>query len=235
MFESELINYLKNAGADIVGFGDLTMLDSNIRCNLPYGICVAVKIASEVVKELENGPTEQYYEEYKRLNKLLDKIVSLGEKFIKARGYNAIGQSTTYVTEDDNLTTPLPHKTVATRAGIGWIGKNALLITSDYGSAIRISTILTDIPVKTGQPIDESKCGNCLNCTNACPAEAIKGNLWNVNAERKDLIEPLKCRAKARAMMKKIVGIETAVCGKCIAVCPFTKAYIKRMKGQTAS
>ena len=45
--------------------------------------------------------------------------------------------------------TALPHKTIATRAGIGWIGKSALLVTAKYGSAIRLSSILTDTPIET--------------------------------------------------------------------------------------
>jgi epoxyqueuosine reductase QueG len=116
---------------------------------------------------------------------------------------------------------------VATRAGLGWIGKDALLITSEYGSAIRISSVITDMPLITDRPINESKCGNCTNCASGCPAAAIKGIPWNVNSTRDELIDPFKCRKKARELTKKNVGIEISICGKCIEVCPYTKRYIK--------
>jgi len=121
----------------------------------------------------------------------------------------------------------LPHKTVATRAGLGWIGKNALLITPKYGSAIRISSVLTNMLLITNNPINESKCGTCNKCVKACSAAAIKGMLWNVNLAREELIDPFKCRIKARELLNKKIGIESAICGKCIEVCPVTQLYIK--------
>ena len=121
----------------------------------------------------------------------------------------------------------MPHKTVATRSGLGWIGKNALLITSEYGSAVRISSVLTDMPLITNNPINESKCGTCNKCAKACPAAAIKGMLWNVSIERDELINPFKCRIKARELLEQKIGIESAICGKCIEVCPVTQLYIK--------
>ena len=138
-----------------------------------------------------------------------------------------IGQTSTYITSDDNLTTPIPHKTVATRAGLGWIGKNALLITTEYGSAIRLTSVITDMPLKTNNSINESKCGTCNKCKSTCPAEAIKGSLWKVTSKREELIDPYKCRKTARQLFKERVGIEITLCGKCIEVCPFTQRYLK--------
>lgn len=227
MDENNLKEHIKNLGASLVGFADLRGIDENSRKNMDYGIAIGIKLKPDVIERISEGPTKDYYDEYKRVNKLLDGIVLSCVKYINSQGYNAIGQTTSYVTEDDNLATPLPHKTVATRAGLGWIGKNALLITTEYGSAIRISSILTDMMLETDTPINTSKCGKCTCCTAACPASAIKGKLWNINISREELIDPFKCRKKARELLKQNVGIESAICGKCINVCPFTKRYIK--------
>ena len=73
---------------------------------------------------------------------------------MQKHGYAAIAMTRSHVGNgeaDDN--TVLPHKTVATRAGIGWIGKSALLVTEQYGSMIRISSILTDAPLETAVPV----------------------------------------------------------------------------------
>ncbi|WP_026883569.1 4Fe-4S double cluster binding domain-containing protein [Clostridium akagii] len=226
MSQNELKVYLKSLGASLVGFADLQDIDTSSYNNMGYGIAFAIKISPKIIKDIHNGPTETYYEAYNQINKQLDHIAISCVKYINHKGHNAIGQTSTYVTSDDNLTTPLPHKTVATRAGLGWIGKNALLITTEYGSAIRISSVITDMPLIKGSPINESKCGKCDKCAVNCPAEAIKGMLWNVNSKRSELLDPFKCRQKARELLNEKIGIKIALCGKCIEVCPFTKQYI---------
>lgn len=231
MVENNLKEYIKGLGASLVGFADLGNVEAFARKNMDHGIAMGIAIRPEIIKGIKEGPTEEYYEEYKRINKALDHIVTLCVKHIQALGYDAIGQTSTYVSSDSNMVTLLPHKTVATRAGLGWIGKNALLVTPEYGSAIRISSVLTDMPLTIDIPIDESKCGNCTECADACPASAIKGTVWNVNSTREELMDPFECRRKARELAKSRMGIEKSLCGKCIEVCPFTKRYLKRMRG----
>jgi len=227
MRENELRAYLQKLGASLVGFADLKNVDTSLHKNMKYGIAFGIKINPKVVQGIYKGPTEEYYEEYKKINKSLDDIAISCVKYINLQGYSAVAQTSTYVTSDDNLTTPLPHKTVATLAGLGWIGKSDLLITEQYGSAIRISSVLTDMPLISGMPINESKCGNCNKCAVNCPALAIKGVLWNVNLTRDELIDPFECRKKARELLKQKVGVEMSLCGKCIEVCPYTQKYIE--------
>lgn len=227
MIKNELKEYLKNLGASLVGFADLSNVDTSAFNNMNYGIAFGIKIRSKIIQAINEGPTKEYYEEYSKINKDLDNIVVSCVQYIERQGYNAIGQTSTYVTSDNNLTTPMPHKTVATLAGLGWIGKNALLITPEYGSAIRISSVITDMPLIADIPINKSKCGECNKCATACPASAINGITWNVNSTRDELLDPFKCRKKARELSKERIGIEISLCGKCIEVCPFTKRYAK--------
>lgn len=225
MIENDLREYLKNLGASLVGFADLEGIDTSHFDYMKYGISFGIKLNPKIIEGINEGPTREYYEEYNRVNIALDDILESCVKYIKGFGYDAIGQVSTIVASDESLSTPLPHKTVATRAGLGWIGKNALLITPEYGSAIRISSIITSMPLMADTPVNESKCGGCTKCAEACPASAIKGNLWNVNTTRDELINPFKCRKKARALAKSGFGIETSICGKCIEICPYTKRY----------
>ncbi|MGV8981656.1 4Fe-4S double cluster binding domain-containing protein [Clostridium sp.] len=227
MIENKLREYLKSLGASLVGFADLSNVDTSLFNNMNYGISFGIKIGSKIIESINEGPTKEYYEEYNKINKDLNIIVLSCVKYIQAHGYNSIGQASTYVTSDNNLTTSLPHKTVATRAGLGWIGKNALLITPKYGSSIRISSVITDMPLITGIPINESKCGTCNNCVDICPASAIKGAIWDLTSTRDELLDPYKCRKKARELSKGKIGIEISLCGICVEVCPFTKRYIK--------
>ena len=223
-----LTNALKdelfNNVANIVGIGNLCELPPEVRNNMPIGICVAVCYPANVIKGIADLPTPEYNHWYNKLNQRLDKLVVLGAEFLQMQGYGAIPQTRAKVGsgEEDNNTT-LPHKTVATRAGIGWIGKSALLVTDQYGSMIRISSILTDAPLETSPPMNHSKCGNCMICVDACPANAITGKIWKVDLYRDEFFNPDKCRKVARERAAQGFGGENTICGKCIEICPHTK------------
>ena len=126
----------------------------------------------------------------------------------------------------DEWVSSLPHKTVATRAGLGWIGKNCLLITEQYGPAIRLSSIVTDAPLKCGEPTEESRCGQCDACVRLCPAGALSGKLWKAGMEREQFFQREICKKTQIERMKANTGIETDLCGLCFAVCPYTEKYL---------
>jgi epoxyqueuosine reductase QueG len=95
-------------------------------------------------------------------------------------GYKAFAKNRGKVIVDQSVKrSKLPHKTVATLSGLGWIGKCALLVTRDYGAAVRLTVTLTDAPLQTGKPINKSYCGACTECQKNCPAGAVSGKLWS--------------------------------------------------------
>ena len=217
-------------GADLVNFGDLHELPLDVRGGLPIGITVAVKYPCEVIRGIAELPTPEYRDWYNRLNESLDSIVTRGSQYLNSLGYQAIAQTRAVVGfGESELNTRLPHKTVATRAGVGWIGKCALLITEQYGSMVRISTILTDAPLETAEPVNESKCGDCMSCTNACPASAIRGKSWSINVNRDELVDAPLCRRAARERAQLGFGrADVTICGKCIEICPHTRRYLNQ-------
>jgi epoxyqueuosine reductase QueG len=228
---SDLTNDIRDKllfhGADLVGIGNLSELPPEIRENLPIGISVAVKFPKEVIRGIDKLPTQEYCDWYNRLNERLDMLVTLGAKALQAQGYHAVAQTREHVGVGHEDARLLPHKTVATRAGLGWIGKCALLITKEYGSMIRLSSILTDAPLKTAEPINKSNCGGCMNCTVSCPGGAVFGKLWEVGMKREELFNAAVCGKTARERAIRGFGGDMTICGKCIEVCPFTKKYLK--------
>jgi epoxyqueuosine reductase QueG len=225
----ELKEELRRYGADIVGIGDITMLPPEVRKNMTYGIAVAVAIEPEVILGIKDGPTMEYRNSYDKLNEKLDDIVTLGAQYIQKLGYDAIAQTVFEVTNGETLyNSALPHKTVATRAGIGWIGKNAMLLTKEFGSAVRISAILTNACLQADRPLNESMCKDCMRCKEACPGEAITGANWDITCNREFIFDAEKCRCAARRITKERLNIEKTLCGKCIFVCPFTQTYLKK-------
>jgi len=227
--QNKIIAELSALGADIIGFGDITELPAAVRENMPVGISVAVAYPKEVIRGIAELPTQEYREHYDRINELLDSIVAKGAELLREMGYNAVAQSREYVFSREGVkfedNTVLPQKTIATRAGIGWIGKCALLVTEEYGSAIRLSSILTDAPFEKAKPVNKSLCGNCMMCKEACPGDAVSGKPWEAGLDRDEFFDSEKCRKTARERAKSGFGGDMTICGKCIEICPHTRRY----------
>lgn len=228
---NDITNFIKDTlisrGADLVGFADLSDLPTEQRFNMPAGVAIAVKYPKETIKSIVDMPTKDYHDMYIELNEKLDRLVRLGADALRTSGYEAIAQSLDFVKESPiDYTTRLPHKTVATRAGLGWIGKSALIITKEFGSMIRLTSILTNAPLKTDTPITTSQCGDCMNCVRACPAGAVLGRNWTAGLERDAFFDAYLCRKTARERTKRSINIEMTLCGKCIVVCPYTQRYL---------
>ena len=115
----------------------------------------------------------------------------------------------------------LLEKAWAQRTGIGWQGKNTLLINKQYGSFLFIGIILTDLEIDPDLP-DRDHCGSCSRCLTACPTSAL---------EQPYILNPLKCIAyhtievkdEIPAEIRKRVGDRIYGCDICQEVCPFNK------------
>lgn len=70
-------------------------------------------------------------------------------------------------------TAPLPEKVWAVEAGLGWTGRNSLLINPALGSFLSLGVIVTDAELEPDQPYSGKGCGNCRACIDACPVRAI--------------------------------------------------------------
>jgi epoxyqueuosine reductase QueG len=226
--QNDLIARIQEAGASLVGFADLATLPSQATGGLRFGISVAIALDPKIVAGLRAGPTTVYHAEYDRVNSALGRVTAAATDFLRARGFATAGAPATVRTvEPGKDTTPLPHKTVATHAGLGWIGHCALLVTPAYGPAIRLGSVLTNAPLACATPVEESRCGRCRRCVEACPAGAVVGRPWTAGIARDQILDASVCREKA-SKLAAAQGIDVIICGICIHVCPWTQRYLRR-------
>lgn len=123
-------------------------------------------------------------------------------------------------TSEETLIAPLSFKYAAVNSHIGWIGKNGVLLTEKYGPRVRLSALLINFDFPVTSPIYDSKCPKeCVDCINACPHKALKGQQWNINTKRSEIIDFQLCNQKRKPYIKSHNRKHS--CGFCMVSCPY--------------
>ncbi|MCL2765590.1 MAG: hypothetical protein FWD40_09980 [Treponema sp.] len=223
----EILQLMKQEGCNIVGFADLRSLPKETRQYFDYGIVMALTFSKEAMHELKNGNMLKYYEEWKPKPARLDELAEITEQYLVNKGFKAFAKKSSTAVYSDKLRTVLPYKTVATLSGLGWIGKCAMLVTKEAGSALRLTAVLTNAPLECGTPFTKSKCpANCNICAEVCPGKAPLGGLWENNIDRDNFFDANACHEAARARAKTLLGLESTLCSLCVSNCPFTMSAL---------
>lgn len=175
---------------------------------------------ARVLKDSEKAYISRYAlgRDYHKV--IRNKLKTLGE-FICEKSANA-----TYRGVVDSA--PLAEVAFSALAGLGWRGKNSLLLQKNSGSLFFLGALITNLSLPFDQPIREH-CGSCNRCIKACPTEAIispyvvdaRRCLSYLTIENPDLIpEPFR-----KAMSNRIYG-----CDDCQIVCPFNRFLISNQQ-----
>lgn len=204
-------------GASKVGFADLKDFIPVEYGHLKNAVSIAVRLSDSVIDEISWGPTKKYAAYYHVVNALLTSLALNTSKLIRSFGYEAFPVPVSQIADKKELKAIVSHKTAANRAGLGWIGKNALLVTPEFGPRIRLVTILTDYPFQSIPSFEKDRCNDCLKCAEICPAKAIRGNNWETGVERDALIDVRLCN---ELIEKNKIVFNAPICGQCIGVCP---------------
>lgn len=215
----------------IFGMADLAGLIPLKFGEYRYGVSIGKRLDGRIIDAIAEGPTLEYYEHYLQTNEDLTEIAQKIRKDLSSAGIDSLVINPTLSTVSEEfreylptLTTDLSHKMVATRAGLGWIGKCDLLISKKFGPRVRFVTILVNHrPEKFASPIDKSRCGTCMVCIDRCPAEAANGLLWDIHTHRDRFFDPHKCREKCAELGRQRLQSDRRICGICVSVCPVGK------------
>ena len=148
---------------------------------------------------------------HKLMRKRLAQLAKYIEQEVGSFGFRAFVDSA-----------PVMERALAQKAGLGWFGKNAMLLNPKAGSLFFLGELYTDLPLPVDAPFEQEHCGSCSACRTACPTGAIVED--KVVDSRKCIsyltIElhgaiPVEYR---RAMGNRVYG-----CDDCQLVCPFTR------------
>ena len=227
MFEQELKKLLKSNGASAVGFSEIGDHAPSDFPNLRYAVTIVRRLSDTVVETIDGKPTIMYFHHYRTTNTKLDLLALDAVDFIESQGYSAlpIAASQSTNTDKDAYRGVFSHKIAAVLSGLGFIGKNALFITPQFGSKVRLATVLTDMPLMAEHPVIIQGCGSCEICKDACPAKAISGNNYIYGEPRDTILDARRCSEHMKTY--KDIG-RGAVCGICMRVCPHNQRKIKK-------
>ncbi|MBU1999191.1 MAG: 4Fe-4S binding protein [Candidatus Omnitrophota bacterium] len=212
---NELKEYCLDNGADLFGVADITKIKDNFLISkaalkkIDRAVCIGVRLSGLVLEEIKDAPTRLYFHHYRTVNTFLDQLSFKISGYIQKRGYQALPVPASQIVDWQKQSAHLSHKHIGHLAGLGWIGRNNLLVNSELGSQFRLSCILTNVPLKADQP-KENTCQECYLCVKVCPAQAIKKSPQDFNH--------LKCFEKLKEF-QKVRQIEQYICGVCVNIC----------------
>ncbi|MBI5966237.1 MAG: epoxyqueuosine reductase [Deltaproteobacteria bacterium] len=180
---------------------------------LDRAIALAFHLSDRIMENLVDGPTKLYFFHYQRVNVLLDELGLKVTNFIQARGWQALPIPASQIIDWEKQRAHVSHKHVARQAGLGWIGRNNLLVRPDFGARLRLITVLTNMPLKVDKPLPWG-CQDCRACLSSCPSQSIK--------ERPEDFDHLGCYQQIKVLVKA-AGISQNICGLCVKACPGKK------------
>jgi len=203
------------AGLDLFGVADIKNIKKNFRISpqilekLDKAICLGVRLSGSILEEISQAPTRLYFHHYRTANAFMDQAALKITNYIQKKGFLALPIPASQILDWENQSAHLSHKELGVLAGLGWIGRNNLLVNPALGSQFRLVSILTDMPLKMDKPLKRD-CRDCRLCVEICPSQAIKENPLD--------FDHIRCFEKLKEFQKQRL-VDQYVCGVCVNAC----------------
>ncbi len=117
---------------------------------------------------------------------------------------------------------PVLERAVAEKAGLGWIGKNTMLLHEKVGSWFFLGEIYTNLPLPVDDDHQPNRCGSCNACQVACPTNAFAGP-YQLDARKCISYLTIELKTAIPESLRKAIGNRVFGCDDCQLVCPFNK------------
>lgn len=168
--------------------------------------------------QLLGRPSKAYVSRYavgrdyhKLIRKRLARLAKRIEEEVGAFGYRAFVDSA-----------PVMERALAQKAGLGWFGKNSMLLNPQAGSLFFLGELYTDLPLPVDAPFETEHCGRCTACQTACPTGAIVDDKV-VDSRRCISYLTIELHGAIPEEYREAMGNRVYGCDDCQLVCPFTR------------
>ncbi|MDR5904239.1 tRNA epoxyqueuosine(34) reductase QueG [Franzmannia qiaohouensis] len=148
---------------------------------------------------------------HKLIRKRLAQLAQQIEQCVGAFGYRAFVDSA-----------PVMERALAQKAGLGWFGKNSMLLNPQAGSLFFLGELYTDLPLPVDEPFTSEHCGKCDACQVACPTGAIVDDKV-VDSRRCISYLTIELHGAIPEQYRRAMGNRVYGCDDCQLVCPFTR------------
>lgn len=229
-FTKKVFDFLKSMDVDLVGIAPEERFeeappDHKPKDLLPSARCVVVGVLRQIPSVVDSLPENRfsYTQQHHVFNKILDDIGFALSRFLEEEGYESIHISSEGYYEIRPFIAYFSHRHAAVMAGLGELGINNLLVTPEFGSRVRIISVITDAPLKPTPRLEKHPCkewqGKCKKiCVKMCPAECIS---------REGKLNKIRCRFYHYETLGSylygnyVFSLDRAnlLCGMCVKAC----------------
>ena len=169
-------------GADLVGLvsvKDLAEHEEGIARILPSAKSVVVVVAKHSLASISSANNQVAQFDTIHTYGQAEKAAHGAGRFLESRGIPAVAVPAfiplDMAASKKGMRGEICWRRAGVRAGLGSYGENGLLVTREFGSAVRISGVVTAADLGGDPPLEEDVCDHCMRCVEACPAEALTG------------------------------------------------------------
>jgi len=190
---------------------------------LPFdGATTAIVVAMNYGGTEPPGPVARYARGDDYHDVMLDRLTQL-QRWIEARvGRRVAGKP--YVD-----TGPLLERDLARRAGLGWFGKNTMLINPRVGSFFFLGSLLVDLELASDAPFETDHCGTCRRCLDACPTGAL-GEPHMLDATKCIAYLTIELKGEIPLELRPQIGELVYGCDICQEVCPWNEKFAQPLR-----
>ena len=211
----KLAGFSIGLGASLFGVADIAAVRSEFNLEektvskFHRAVVMGKRLLDAVLDEIDDRPTPLYQHHYRQLNFFLDRIALKMASYIQDMGFQALPIPASQILDWEKQTSHVSHKMVGQLAGLGWIGRNNLLVNPHFGARFRLVTVLTDMPLSVDKPLDKD-CMECRACLVECPADAIK--------DKPEDFDHMACFEKLKEFRRQHI-VNQYICGVCVKAC----------------
>ena len=204
--------------------GEMQYLERGAEARLdtrrPYaGARSAVVVALDYGGREPSGPVARYARGDDYHDVMVDRLRALHARVRELAGHDVRGKA--YVD-----TRPILERDLARQAGLGWFGKNTMLINPRQGSFFFLGALVLELELAPDAPFEDDRCGSCTRCLDACPTGAfVEARV--LDARRCISYLTIELRGEIPVDLRESMGELLYGCDICQDVCPWNRKFAK--------